>query len=409
MKLFQKTYFRLKLFTIKQIFTNYFKSKKTGIAFLNVILFSQKKNQEDFNLMPIPHSTTNSVHRRQNPLTGEWVLVSPHRSKRPWQGQNEDIDTPASPSYDPECYLCPENRRISGDQNPSFDSTFVFTNDFAALQPSSDSPLASNSDQPKNEILISEAATGTSRVICYSPDHSKSLAEMSAPEIASIVECWHDQIEELSSNYQWIQIFENKGSIMGCSQPHPHGQIWAGDFIPTQISIKDARQKAFMEKTGKNLLQEYLITELASRERVVVENDDWVAVVPYWAAWPFETMLTPKRHITRLNELTPPEEISLAQALQELAIRYDNMFHTSFPYSMGWHFAPFWKDARQIEHWQLHACFYPPLLRSATVKKFMVGYEMLAEPQRDLTPEQAAAILQSQSTTHYKTTSGTAA
>jgi UDPglucose--hexose-1-phosphate uridylyltransferase len=348
-----------------------------------------------------------AVHRRQNPLTGEWVLVSPHRSSRPWQGATESIDMKAQPSYDPGCYLCPSNQRISGDQNPAFQSTFVFTNDFAALQPVPDLSLipADNGD----EIIISEEVSGTSRVICYSPDHSKSLPEMSINDIATIVECWQDQIEELSQTYSWVQIFENKGSAMGCSQPHPHGQIWASNFIPTEVSTKDAHQKAFKEKTGKNLLVEYLKIERNERSRIVVENNDWVALVPYWAAWPFETLLTPKRHITRFNELTPTEALSLAEALQELTTRYDNLFNTSFPYSMGWHYAPFDTDARDAQHWQLHACFYPPLLRSATVKKFMVGYEMLAEPQRDLTPEQAAAILQSQRTTHYKTTSGTAA
>lgn len=356
--------------------------------------------------MPRLHSTPESVHRRRNPLTGEWVLVSPHRGKRPWQGQSEAPEESIKPSYDPNCYLCPNNQRISGERNPGFSSTYVFTNDFAALQPMECVPPEQTPDHPANAILRAENVAGTSRVVCFSPDHSKSLPEMSIEETSAVVQCWHDELDELSQSYTWVQVFENKGSIMGCSQPHPHGQIWASNFVPTEVRNKDTHQKAFMDESGRNLLLEYLEIERQEQVRVVVENNDWIAVVPYWAAWPFETLLAPKRHITRLNQLNATEKVSLAEALRALTIRYDNVFKTSFPYSMGWHFAPFWKDGRSADHWQLHACFYPPLLRSASVKKFMVGYEMLAEPQRDLTAEQAATTLRAQGDIHYKSHTG---
>lgn len=336
-------------------------------------------------------------HRRYNPLTGQWILVSPHRAKRPWSGMNEQPAIATLPSYDAGCYLCPTNSRVSGDKNPDYQGTYVFQNDHSALLPD-----ACEQPEETNPLFKTEAVSGLSRVICFSPDHSKTLPELPVDDIRHVIETWNDQAEELGQKYVWVQLFENKGETMGCSQPHPHGQIWASDFLPNEIARKDQHLRDYYQQYGSNLLTDYVDAELKDGCRTVVETEHFIAVVPYWAAWPYETMLLPKRHVRRLNELTEAERYDLALAIKKLTSRYDNLFQCSFPYSMGWHFAPYFKDESDLDHWQLHALFYPPLLRSATVRKYMVGYEMLAETQRDLTPEQAAEKLRQVSDVHYK-------
>ncbi len=341
---------------------------------------------------------TEHPHRRYNPLTGDYILVSPHRAKRPWSGQQEVVMQETLPVHDPDCFLCAGNARISGEVNPDYTYTFVFQNDFAALN--QETPLVVDNADPLMQI---EGVRGEARVICFSPDHSKSLPEMSHPQLCQVVKTWVDQQKELSSRYLWVQIFENKGETMGCSQPHPHGQIWANSFIPTHVATKHRYQTEYYQRYHSSLLHDYVQRELALKTRIVVETEYWVALVPFWAAWPFETMLLPKMKVRRLDELNDNEQVDLAVALKKLTIRYDNLFQCSFPYSMGWHGAPNFEDGELIEQWQLHACFYPPLLRSASVRKFMVGYEMLGESQRDLTPEQAAERLRSVSDhVHYK-------
>ncbi len=334
-------------------------------------------------------------HRRYNPLIDEWVLVSPHRTRRPWQGQVEKLPDETRPALDPNCYLCPGNTRAGGIQNPVYEGTFVFTNDFAALLP--EVPSASLDE---SGLLRAESEPGTCRVVCFSPRHDLSLAEMEIADIARVVNTWMAQTAELGQTYRWVQIFENKGAVMGCSNPHPHGQIWAGDSLPDLPAHEQRQQQAYFAEHGRPLLVDYQELEQQRGDRCVVENAEWLAVVPFWAVWPFETLLLPRRHTLRLTDLDASQQQGLAEILKQLLVRYDNLFETSFPYSMGWHGAPYKTAA--VEHWQLHAHFYPPLLRSATVKKFMVGYEMLSEAQRDLTPEQAAERLRSQSGVHYK-------
>lgn len=335
-------------------------------------------------------------HRRYNPLTGDFVLVSPHRTQRPWLGQIEKAPPDDRPVYDPKCYLCPGNERAGGARNPNYEQTFVFTNDFAALIP--DTP---QQDQVQGYPLIrSQAVQGTCRVVCFSPRHDLTLPEMEVPKIRKVVDVWAEQIEELSQKYLWVQVFENKGAVMGASNPHPHGQIWASNFLPNEPSKEDLRQHEYFKESGNPLLLDYLEFESKSGERTVVENEHWLAVVPFWAVWPFEILLLPKRHVQRMPDLSDNERTNLALILKGLLIKYDNLFETSFPYSMGWHGAPGWEDDRPA--WQLHAHFYPPLLRSASVKKFMVGFEMLGEAQRDITAEQAAEKLRETSEVHYK-------
>ncbi|MBL7160963.1 MAG: UDP-glucose--hexose-1-phosphate uridylyltransferase [Anaerolineales bacterium] len=354
---------------------------------------------------------TNHSYRRYNPLTDEWVLVSPHRTKRPWQGQVEKAPLYKHPSYDPGCYLCPGNQRAGGVRNPQYENTFVFTNDFAALLP--DTPQAEAST---NALFQTQSLRGTSRVICFSPRHDLTLPEMPVEDIRRVVDVWAEQTAELGQQYQWVQVFENKGAMMGSSNPHPHGQIWAQNVLPNEPTKEDRHQKEYFATHGRSLLLDYMEREVESGERTVVENDDWLAVVPYWAIWPFEILLLPRRHVLRLPDLMPSERDALAQVLKALLTKYDNLFETSFPYSMGWHGAPNLPQVsnnapapastnlREVDsaHWQLHAHFYPPLLRSATVKKFMVGYEMMAEAQRDLTAEQAAERLRALPAQHYK-------
>lgn len=334
-------------------------------------------------------------HRRFNPLTEQWVLVSPHRAKRPWQGQQEAADTHVKPAYDPDCYLCPGNTRISGAVNPDYDAPFVFTNDFSALLP--DTPRYEEVNDPLFRV---ESVRGESRVVCFSPDHGKTLPELPLARIEAVIETWQAQMDELGSRYRWVQVFENKGAAMGCSNPHPHGQIWAGDFLPNELAQADASQRRYLARHGRPMLLDYVQRELADGTRTVVEGEYWLAVVPFWAVWPFETLLLPKVALPRLSDVNAAQRADLALVLKRLTSRYDNLFQCSFPYSMGFHGAPFMGD--EVAHWQCHAHFYPPLLRSASVRKFMVGYELLAEVQRDLTPEQAAAKLQALSDLHYR-------
>jgi len=337
-----------------------------------------------------------SPHRRHNPLTGDWVLVSPHRMMRPWQGQKEPHANIELKEYDPNCYLCPGNERAGGIKNPSYTGTFVFTNDFAALL---ENPIESIDKEIKNaELFLSKEVSGTCRVICFSPNHRLSLPEMETSDILEVVKTWIDETIELGKIYRWVQIFENKGEVMGCSNPHPHAQVWATNSLPTEAEKEQQRQKQFYKKHGESLLHVYAQSEIQSGVRVIEYNSSWLAVVPYWATWPYEMLLLPHRQIQRISDLNQKEQEELSEILKLILIRYDNIFETSFPYTMGWHGAPMGEES---SYWQLHAHFYPPLLRSSNVKKFMVGYEMLSESQRDLTPEKAAERLREQSVLHY--------
>ncbi len=344
---------------------------------------------------PTSFEATEHPHRRYNPLLGEYVLVSPHRMKRPWQGQVEKLASEELPQYDPDCYLCPGNTRKSGDTNPDYDETFVFTNDFAALLPDTPAP-----EPRENPLFQITGVQGTSRVICFSPRHDLTLALMSQAEIRTVVDLWVDQTTELGKTYQWVQVFENRGAMMGSSNPHPHGQIWAENVLPNLVAKEDVMQREYFTRHGSNLLLDYAQAESKNAERTVAENGDWLALVPFWAVWPFETMILPKFAVKQMPELTDSQRNSLSEVLKRLLVKYDNLFEISFPYSMGWHGAPF--NGEDNHHWQLHAHFYPPLLRSATVRKFMVGYEMMGESQRDLTAEQAADRLRSLSDIHYR-------
>lgn len=330
-------------------------------------------------------------HRRRNPLTGKHILVSPHRAKRPWLGQEDTPEKITQPSHDPSCYLCPRNERIGGETNPDYQSTYIFENDFPAILPNGGKSHADDADD--NAIFQSEAISGICKVICFSPDHSLTLPDLSHDAMCDVIKSWCDESAILGAQYRHVQIFENKGTMMGCSNPHPHGQIWASDFLPDEIATEDRHQHDYAAQHKRSLLIDVAVQEIAAVERVIYKNDDWVVIVPYWATWPFETLLLPRFEVSQLPDLVPKQQSTLAQAIQALTRCYDALFNISFPYSMGWHGAPF--DHMDKSHWQLHAHFYPPLLRSASVRKFMVGYEMMAEPQRDLTPEQAAQRLKS--------------
>ncbi|MBV4356913.1 UDP-glucose--hexose-1-phosphate uridylyltransferase [Pinibacter aurantiacus] len=336
-------------------------------------------------------------HTRVNLLTGEWVLVSPHRSKRPWQGKTEAAGGAQRPEYDPTCYLCPGNKRADGDNNPQYTEPYVFVNDFSAL-------LKDTPDGELNEegLLVATSQKGICKVICFSPRHDLTLPEMEVSAITKVIDLWAGQVKELSANpiIRYIQIFENKGEIMGCSNPHPHGQIWASQNVPLEVFKELQQQKKYYEQHGRSLLADYLKLELKKQERIIAENDHFVALVPFWAVWPYETMIISKRHVQSVVQFTAEEKQAFAEILQNLTIRYDNLFETSFPYSAGMHEAPVNDGEHPEWHWHMH--FYPPLLRSATVKKFMVGYEMLANPQRDISPEFAAERLKALPTVHYK-------
>ena len=340
---------------------------------------------------------TDHPHRRYNPLLDEWILVSPQRAKRPWQGQNEAISDEKKPEYDETCYLCPGNHRITGGTNPNYESCYVFDNDFPALLKDEVS-----SDVTQEDLFKINPERGINRVICFSPKHNVTLAEMQVPEIENVVRVWKEQYLELGaiSYINHVQIFENKGSVMGCSNPHPHGQIWAQSSLPSQVKRTQDNLLKYFQKTGKSLLKDYLESELQKKERIIAENEHFVLLVPFWATWPYETMIISKRHFSSIAEITEEEIKSYAEMIQIITVKYDNLFKTSFPYSAGIHQAP--TDGLDHEEWHFHMHFYPPLLRSATVKKFMVGYELLAEAQRDLTAEQSAEILRNLSTQHYK-------
>jgi UDPglucose--hexose-1-phosphate uridylyltransferase len=340
-------------------------------------------------------------HRRFNPLTGQFVLVSPHRTKRPWQGQTEPAPRERRPAHDPACYLCPGNRRAQSDVNPDYTGTFVFDNDFSALLPEvpdlPDGAQGAAYGSAFDPLLKIEPVQGTCRVICFSPRHDLSLAEMNVGDIATVVDTWATQTAALGARYRWVQVFENKGAVMGCSNPHPHGQIWATTSLPNEATAEDRQQRTYRDEHGSPLLVDYAQRERDLGLRLVHESEHFMAVVPFWAVWPFEMLILPRHHVARLPDLTPEARADLAVFLRVLLGAYDRLFDVSFPYSMGWHGAPFEPGsdipAGGNAHWQLHAHIYPPLLRSATVKKFMVGYEMLGEPQRDLTAEQAARRL----------------
>jgi UDPglucose--hexose-1-phosphate uridylyltransferase len=337
-------------------------------------------------------------HRRRNALTGEWVLVSPQRSSRPWLGQVETVHGSPSRAYEPSCYLCPGNARVVGARNPKYSGVYVFQNDFPALVPSAGLP-----SPIQHDLLRWSPQAGACRVVCFSPRHDLTLAEMPVDAIRAVVDVWATQTEELGRDYRWVQVFENKGEMMGSSNPHPHGQVWATLDLPTQAAAEDARQSSYLRTHGRPLLMDYADLELARSERIVVRNEHWLVVVPFWAEWPFETLVMPLSVVHRLPDLDDAQRQALARIIKTLLVRYDNLFGAPFPYSMGWHGALYPRGDDDVlagvHHWQLHCHFYPPLLRSSTVRKFQVGYELLAEAQRDLTPEQAAEVLRGLSDT----------
>ena len=339
-----------------------------------------------------------SPHRRYNPLTRDWVLVSPHRAKRPWLGQVEKTPLAALPQYDPTCYLCPGNERAGGVINPLYTGPFVFDNDFAALLPE---PVEAQ-PSPSHPLLASSPERGLCKVVCFSPRHDLTLPELDNASIENVLEAWARESADLGARdfIRSAQVFENKGAVMGCSNPHPHSQVWAQSQLPNEIAKELDTQSVYYAEQGRPLLVDYLAEEARRKERILFQNASFTALVPFWAVWPFEILLSAKRPSAHLAELSPAEMIDLAEALKQVTTRYDNLFEISFPYSMGFHQAP--SDGQSHLEWVLHAHFYPPLLRSATVRKFMVGYEMLAMPQRDITPESAAERLQGLPDLHYK-------
>ena len=339
-------------------------------------------------------------HRRWNPLRQSWVLVSPHRTQRPWQGEVGQKTVPSAVTFDPQCYLCPGNTRAGGAVNPAYDGVFAFVNDYAALMPEEPSPAETES----SPLLVSKPARGLCKVLCYHPDHSLTLARMTREEIRPVVDAWTQQYEEIGGLdwVKYVQIFENRGAMMGASNPHPHGQIWSTDFVPDEPAAETLAQREYLAQTGHCLLCDYVAAELAAASeqgRVVFQNAHFAAIVPWWAVWPFEVLLVSRRHVGAMPEFTDEERDGLADALKRLTTRFDNLFETSFPYTMGFHQSP--TDGETHPEWHFHAHFYPPLLRSATVRKFMVGFEMLGMPQRDITPEDAAQRLRACSEEHF--------
>jgi UDPglucose--hexose-1-phosphate uridylyltransferase len=331
-----------------------------------------------------------SPHRRWNPLRREWVIVSPHRTQRPWQGQTEEVATETAKQYDPDCYLCPGNMRAGGHRTPVYTETYVFENDFAALK--SDVPTA-DFDLDNAGLLRATTECGVCRVLCFDPRHDLTLATMDVHSIRRVVDVWAEQELDLCArdDVRYVEIFENRGAMMGASNPHPHGQIWATEHIPNEPTAELASQSEYFAKHGQQLLLDYLELELKQRERVVAENESWVALVPFWAVWPFETLVLPRAHVGTIHEIDGAGRDGLASILKTITAGYNRVFNAPFPYSMGFHGAPC--DGAEHNEWQLHAHFYPPLLRSATIRKFMVGFELLGSPQRDITPESAAETL----------------
>ncbi|XP_076658770.1 galactose-1-phosphate uridylyltransferase isoform X1 [Halictus rubicundus] len=342
--------------------------------------------------------STEHQHIRYNPLKGEWVLVSPHRMKRPWGGQIE-LDTEEDlPDYDPNNPLCPGNIRASGQVTPMYENTYSFVNDFPALLETVPSPTKS-----EDELFQMDSAKGTCKVMCFHPKSNVTIALMEVFEIKEVVKRWIFEMLELGEKWTWVQIFENRGALMGCSNAHPHCQIWASSFLPNEAKIKDKYLTDYYSRNKKPLLIDYVQKELLKKERIVLENRDWVVLVPFWAIWPYETMVLPKKQVSRMQDLTESQQETLAVIMKRLCTKYDNLFNCSFPYSMGWHGAPTGPYMRQdYPYWTFHGIYLPPLLRSATIKKHMVGYELLAQAQRDLTPEQAAEKLRSLPDVHYK-------
>lgn len=336
-------------------------------------------------------------HRRYNPLLDEWILVSPHRAKRPWQGQNEKVTKDNRPEYDENCYLCAGNMRSNGIKNENYTDCYVFENDFSALL-KEEVAFENNS----NSLFQLKPERGINKVVCFSPKHNLTLPEMEVSAIEKVVQTWQEQYIVLGSQdfINYVQIFENKGSVMGCSNPHPHGQIWAQSSIPTQVEKTQRNLRSYYKKNKTSLLKDYLEEELKLQERIVMENEHFVVLVPFWATWPYETMIISKRHFGNIIAMNKEETTAFAEIIKGITIKYDNLFETSFPYSSGIHQAP--TDRILHPEWHFHMHFYPPLLRSATVKKFMVGYEMLGEAQRDISPEQSAKILRELPITHYK-------
>ncbi|MHB1700394.1 MAG: UDP-glucose--hexose-1-phosphate uridylyltransferase [Acidobacteriaceae bacterium] len=333
-------------------------------------------------------------HRRYNPLRGQWILVSPQRTQRPWQGEVSALAATEPPLYDPTCYLCPGNERSQGQRNQDYKGIFAFDNDFPSLLP--DLPtVADASNAVSNPLLMAEPERGVSRVICFHPNHSLTLAQMEREDIVAVVGAWTDEFRTLGSQpfIQYVQIFENRGAMMGASNPHPHCQIWATEHVPMDPAEETETQLAYQEEHGRCLLCDYLKVELESGERVICANDSFVAVVPFWAVWPFETLILSRSHFADMTQMNAEQKRGLADILKRVTSRYDHLFGVSFPYSMGFHQRP--TDGSAHEEWHFHAHFYPPLLRSATVRKHMVGFELLGMPQRDITPESAAERLRS--------------